>query len=330
MAGPFQILQYFWRPTRLAQNLPGKGEAIRNYRPHKGTPRNAAEPGGRPKYGYPALVSSVFWWSPPKFSNIFGAQRPHSQHPDGEGAKYETTDRAQGNRGTLRNLTARLNLDIQPWYPPYFGGSSTNSLIFLAPNTPFQTPDWKRRRNTKLPPEQSDTAEHHGAPRNATQPDEAPKFGYPELKSTIFWRIPSSSLTFLAPATPFPNTQLGKAAGSETTDQTKRRRGTPRNAAGPEGAPKFGYAALESSIFWRIPPKFSNTFGARIPLCQRQYGKGADETTEQTMELRGTPRNLEELLNLGIPPWYPPYFGGSLPNYLIFLAPSAPCPTPTW
>ena len=97
---------------------------MRNYRPkqsdtseHHGTPRNDAEPYGSPKSCYPALESAIIRCVSSEFSNIFGAQRPPSQHPSGAG-------------GGMRNYR----------------------------------------------PKQSDTAEHHGTPGNATEPAGASKF----------------------------------------------------------------------------------------------------------------------------------------------------------
>ena len=113
----------FWRraPPPSTPNW-GRRE-IRNYRRQKtnrGTPRNAAEPGGTPKFGQPALEYAIFWRTPPKFPNIFCAGHPLSQHPIGQGG-CETTERKKKPIGTPRNLKERLNLANTSWNPPHFG-----------------------------------------------------------------------------------------------------------------------------------------------------------------------------------------------------------------
>ena len=135
---------------------------------------------------------------------------------------------------------------------------------------------------------------------------------------------------FLAPDAPFSNTKMGKSGTYETAEQTKGLRGTPRNATGRDGAPKFGYPALAPTIFWRIPSEFSNISGARHPLPRHPNEKGGgmrNYRPEQraAAEQRGTLRNQTERLNLATPRWGPPYFGGlPPPNSLNFLAPDAP------
>ena len=106
---------------------------MRNYRPkqsdvaeHIGTPRNATEPEGTPKFFYPALESAIFWRIRSKFSNIFCFRRPPVPTPSCESGKirnYRPNRGAPRNtkerRGTLRNLTGRLNLDTPHWNPAY-------------------------------------------------------------------------------------------------------------------------------------------------------------------------------------------------------------------
>ena len=77
------------------------------------------------------------------------------------------------------------------------------------------------------------------------------------------------------------------------------------------------------------PPKFSNIFGAQHPpqpttIWERRRNTQLPTTQRAAAARHGTLRNLAERLNLIIHPWYPPYFGGFLPNSLIFLAPANP------
>ena len=45
---------------------------------------------------------------------------------------------AAERRGTLQNVTGRLNMAISPWYPPYFGGRPPEfTNIFCAQRPPF-------------------------------------------------------------------------------------------------------------------------------------------------------------------------------------------------
>ena len=93
----------FWRPTPFANTQMGKGE-MRNYRPNKGAPRNAAEPGGAPKFDYPRSGPIVFWRIFSKFRNIFAPGAPLPLYPSGKG-RFETTDQTEERRGTPRNAT---------------------------------------------------------------------------------------------------------------------------------------------------------------------------------------------------------------------------------
>ena len=184
--------------------------------------------------------------------------------------------------------------------------------------------------NTQVGRGKCETTAHskgrRGTSRNATEPDGTPKFGYSALVSAIFWWIFSKlSNIFCFRRPPFPNTQVGKG-GSETTDQTKGRCGTPRNVTEPDGTPKFGYAALESTKFWRIFSKCSNILCFQRTLFQTpKLRKGAKrDSTGQTKGRRGTPRNAAERLNMAIPHCGPPYFDGCPPNCQIFYASDAP------
>ena len=53
-------------------------------------------------------------------------------------------------------------------------------------------------------------------------------------------------------------------------------------------------------------------------LNAQQGPAGYYETTERTMARGGTPRKATGRLNLRIPNWNTPYFGGCLPNFLTF------------
>ena len=241
------------------------------------------------------------------------------------------------SHGALRDLSERLNLDNPRWSPPYFGGFSPNYVIlFCASGALFPTPKWGRGRNAQLPKKQRGAAEDQGSPRNATEPGEAPKFGYPELESAVFW-WPKPELSYILRSqhTKMPKTQMGKAGECENTCQTKGRRGTPRGATEPGGAPKFGYPELRPTIFWRICPEISNILRARRPLSQQPNGKGGDASDETKGAPRipaGSHRTLRApkgRLNLDNPNWNPPYFSGPRPNYVILYAPCAPLsPTP--
>ena len=137
------------------------------------------------------------------------------------------------------------------------------------------------------------------------------------------------------PLCPTPKWESGRNAKLPT--KTKRRGGTPRGATEPDGAPKFGYPALESAIFWWIPPKLSNILCARRPLFptpkwERQ--RNAQLPTKQraprsTAVRHGTLRNLKGLLNLAIPHCNPPFYGGppaELSNILCAQRPLFPTP----
>ena len=103
----------------------------------------------------------------------------------------------------------------------------------------------------------------------------------------------------MLPTPPFSLHQSGGVVEFETTDQTEGRRGNPRNVKGPEGAPKFGFAALESAIFWWISTKLCNISVSKAPFFPNaQAGMGGRETTAQTKgpaERHGTSRNATEL-----------------------------------
>ena len=174
MSDSSQISQYFLRRAPPSPTPNWERREIRNYRRQKtnrGTPRNAAEPGGTPKFGQPALEYAIFWRTPPKFPNIFCAGHPLSQHPIGQGGGAKLPNAKRGtaaHHGAPRNAAERLNLAIPPWNPPYFGGFLPNSPIFFTPDPPpFPTPNWGRwkirnyrRQNT-----------NRGSPRNDTEPD---------------------------------------------------------------------------------------------------------------------------------------------------------------
>ena len=84
---------------------------------------------------------------------------------------------------------------------------------------------------------------------------------------------------------------------------------------------------MESAIFPHPRPLANSLiFSAPdAPFPNTQLGAvGKYETTEQTKGRRGTIRYMALRLNLATPPWGPSYFGGSIPNSLIFLDPKAP------
>ena len=196
----------------------------------------------------------------------------------------------------------------------------------MRPTPLFPTPKWGRRRNAKLPTKQRSAAERHGALRNLT---ERLNLATPQRNPPYFGGFRPNYVIFFCAERPFPNTQMGKAGECETTDQTKGRRGTPRNVTEPAGAPKFGYSAMESAIFRWISPKLSNILCAKHPPFPNTQMEKAEEcaTTDQTKgaaERQGTLRNLTERLNLAIPHWNPPYFGGFPTNYVIFFASNTP------
>ena len=126
---------------------------------------------------------------------------PLSPHPNGQSGWVRNY---RPYKGAPRNAAERLNLAIPHWNPPKFGGFLPNSLIFFAPDAPFpQHPNGKGGGMRNYRPKQSDAAEHHGTPRNATEPDGAPKFGYSALGSAIVWRISPELSNIYAPKNPF-------------------------------------------------------------------------------------------------------------------------------
>ena len=123
---------------------------------------------------------------------------------------------------------------------------------------------------------------------------------------------------------------MRKAAECETTDQTKGRRGTPRGATEHDGTPKFGYAELESTIFWWISPELSNILCVQNPHPFPQHPNGKGGGMRNYRPNKGAPVHATERYNLDIPHWNPPYFGGFRPNYVIFPRPTPPFPIPKW
>ena len=162
---------------------------------------------------------------------------------------------------------------------------------------------------------------NNGAPRYTAERRGALRILTGRLNSaTPHWNPPyfvgliPNYLIFYASGTPFPDAQIGKAGECETTGQTK-------------GAPKFGYSALGSAVFWRMPENYLIFYAPSVPpFPNAQMEKGKYETTDQSKGHRGTPRNLKWHLNLATPNWNPPYFGLFPPNYVIFFPPNAPFP----
>ena len=125
-----------------------------------------------------------------------------------------------------------------------------------------------------------------------------------------------------------PRAQLWRAGGGyEPTEQTNGRRGTPRNATGRDGTPKFGYTALESTIFWRGPANSLIFLAPNTPIPTPNWGWWGEIRYYRTS--KGTPRNAAARYgtwrNAYIWPHSrnPPYFGGFVRNSQFF-APSAP------
>ena len=123
---------------------------------------------------------------------------------------------------------------------------------------------------------------HRGTRRNATGRLNfaAPSWGPPYSSG-----LPPKFPNIFGDGRPFPNTQLGKRGNAippNAKRQTAERHGTPR----------FGHTAMESAIFWRIPPKCPNIFGTGNPLPPRHpIGVGGKcETAERKKIDRGTPR----------------------------------------
>ena len=74
--------------------------------PH--TKRHTAEAQGTPKFGRTALGSAVFWPTPSKFTNIFGAGQPSPNTQLGK-VGMRNYRRRKPHRGTPRNVAGRLN-----------------------------------------------------------------------------------------------------------------------------------------------------------------------------------------------------------------------------
>ena len=265
------------RPTPpFPQHPNGHGGGMRSYRPNKGnrgTPRNATEPEGTPKFGYPALESVIYWRIPPKLCNILLSRTPHfSQHPSWERrGGCETTDQTNGaprnakeRRGAIRILKERLNLAIPHWNPPYFGGFPPKLCNIFAANTPLSpTPKWERGGMRNYRP-------NKGAPRNATEPDGTPKFGYPAPESTIFWRIsPKLCNTFLRrPPPPFPNTRTGKWRNAKLP--TQQMGAVEHHGAQRHLTERLNLAILESAIFGGCLPNSLIFLAPKTPIPNTQ------------------------------------------------------------
>ena len=149
----------------------GRCESTDKTKGRRGAPRGVTEPGGVPKFGHIALVSTIFWCVFSKLCNIFCVRRPpFPQHPSGEGgnAKLPTKQRgAAGRHGTLRSLAEHLNLAIPNWNPPYFCVFPPNYVIFFAPDAPLLPNAHVGRGYAKQPTKQRGAAERYGAWRNA-------------------------------------------------------------------------------------------------------------------------------------------------------------------
>ena len=139
-----------------------KWGGMRNRRPNKGAPRNAAGPGGAPKFGYATLESAIFGRPRPNYVMFSAPGPPISQRQRGEGnSKLPPKQRGAARRhGTSRRVTEHEG-------PPKFDhralGSAkfrrtpsklSNILCFRRPTRPPfpPTPMWER--NAKLPTKQ--------------------------------------------------------------------------------------------------------------------------------------------------------------------------------
>ena len=156
------------------------------------------------------------------------------------------------------------------------------------------------------------------------------------MESAIFWPAPPKFSNIFSAGHPFPNTQLGRW-GIRNYRRQKTNRVTPRSAKERDGSLKFSQPALDSHICCGPPPSMSQYFRRRTPPSPtpewREMGNTKlphAKTKTKTAEPRGTLRSATDRLNLANSPWSPPYFGGPLPNFPIFLAPGAPSPTPNW
>ena len=256
-----------------------------------GTPRNATEPGGTRNLAIPQWNPPYFAGFSPNYVIYFPPKTPIPQHTNGKGGCVRNYRPKKGRRGTTQfgypDLGSATFRTVPSKFSNIFGAPRPFPNTQMGKEVRFETTDQNKasRRNTTL---------RRGTPRNPTEPDGAPKFGYSALESSIFWRSPSEfSNIFCAQHPPFPNTQMGKAGDCETTDHTRGRRGTPRNAAEPDGTPKFGYSALGSAKIWRTHSKFANIFCARrLPFPNTQMRKEAEcETADPNKVAR---RNTAE------------------------------------
>ena len=122
------------------------------------------------------------------------------------------------------------------------------------------------------------TSGRHGTLRNAKGHR---YLAIPRCNPPYFGGAIPNYLIFLVPNAPFQTPQwVGRVCTKLPQIQrgAAERHGTLRDTSERDGAPKFGYPALDSAIFWRMPPKFYNIYGAR-----RYTGRsGTSATAEHT------------------------------------------------
>ena len=259
---------------------------MRNYRPkqsdaaeHRGTPRNATEPGGAPDYGYPDLESDVFRTTHSEFPNILGARNPLSRQLIGEGAEIRNYRPNRGRRGTPRKPT-------EPDGVPIFGYSELGSAIFRRTPSKFvyyflrPTP-FSQQPNGKGGDASDETKGAPRIPAGSHRTLRAPKgrlnLDNPNWNPPYFSGPRPNYVILYAPCAPLsPTPKCGRGGrGTKLPAQQRvaaERQGTLRRLA---GRLNFGGAFLESAIFRRAPPNFVIFFFRRAPRSPIAHrGKG--------------------------------------------------------
>ena len=205
----------------------GKADECENTDQTKGAPerhgtlRNLAE---RRNLDIPHWDPPYFDGFPPNYVIYVAPATPFSQRPDGKGGRARNY---RPKKGARRNYS----IWIPPiWNHPYSGRFLPDSLIFSAHRSHFPNTQMGKEVRCETTDQnkasQRNTAIRHGTPRNPTEPDGTPKFGYSALESAIFWWIHSEfSNIFLRPTPLFPTPKWGKGRNAKLPTKKATPRG---------------------------------------------------------------------------------------------------------
>ena len=201
--------------------------------------------------------------------------------------EYKTTERKQPHRGTPLNAQQRLNLATPPMGPATFWRIPPKFPNIFCAGQPLSQRPIGKGGNAELP-------NTKGAPRSTA---ERPNLPTPPWDPPYFVGFRPKSIIFLATDASFTNTKLAKGE-CKTAERKKKASGTPRNAAGLDGAPKFSHPGLESAKFRRNPPEFPDIFSRRTPRFsnapmangEMRLYRTQKDTPRNTTERHGTPK----------------------------------------